>query len=155
MAVDKGGPWSDLDRGWTRIRLIRDCAAGELTGKQLADKYSVSLPTIQRFKRRHAAEITDAATDIENELAAIWVNFKAARLAEYQQIVTDVNAEILRHIQQNLPMTRDEVALLKVKMHALHAIAEELGQLPPRTQVSFAGATITYEYPGVDPSTLK
>ena len=125
-----------LERGWVAHRLIRDFALGEKTGTELAEQYGVSPTSISLFKRRHALEIEEVRNNLADEYAGVWVAQKLNRIREYQAAAEKMaegksprNAEVL-------------VTILK-------AVAEELGQLPARTQVNISNETVTYEIVGV------
>lgn len=130
-----------LERGWVAHRLIRDFALGEKTGTQLAEQYGVSVTAISQFKKRHALEIEEVRNNLADEYAGVWVAQKIDRIREYQQAAEKMaqgssprNAEVL-------------VSILK-------AVAEELGQLPARTQVQVNTANVTYEIVGIDPDDI-
>lgn len=125
-----------LERGWVKHRLIREFALGEKTGRQLAVEYGVSVTSISNFKKKFGMEIEDVRNNLADEFAGVWVAQKMARIAEYQQAAEKMaegrsprNAEVL-------------VTILK-------AVAEELGQLPARTQVSVSTENVTYQIVGV------
>lgn len=127
-----------LDRGWVKHRLIRDFALGEKTGVELARQYGVSSTAISQFKKRHALEIEEVRNNLADEYAGVWVAQKLDRIREYQAAAEKMaagssprNAEVLVNI--------------------LKAVAEELGQLPARTQVQVNTANVTYEIVGIDP----
>ncbi len=125
-----------LERGWVKHRLIRDFALGEKTGRELAEIYGVSANSISTFKRRYALEIEEVRNNLADEYASVWVADKMKRIQEYQEAAEKMangssprNAEVL-------------VSILK-------AVAEELGQLPARTQVNVSTETTVYEIVGV------
>lgn len=125
-----------LERGWVKHRLIRDFALGEKSGKDLAAQYGVSQNSISSFKKRYSLEIEEVRNNLADEYAGVWVAQKMARIQEYQQAAEKMangasprNAEVL-------------VTILK-------AVAEELGQLPARTQVNVSNENVTYEIVGV------
>ena len=125
-----------LERGWVKHRLIRDLALGEKTGQQLAEQYGVSRTSIQNFKKRYALETEEVRNNLADEYAGVWVAQKLNRIREYQEAAekmaegkTPRQAEVL-------------VSILK-------AVAEELGQLPARTQVNVSQENVTYEIVGV------
>lgn len=130
-----------LDRGWVKHRLIRDIALGEKTNVQMAAQYGVSTNSITNFKRRYGLEIEEVKNNLADEYAGVWVAQKMARIQEYQEAAEKMasgasprNAEVL-------------VTILK-------AVAEELGQLPARTQVNVSTETTVYEIVGVDPDDI-
>lgn len=125
-----------LERGWVKHRLIRDFALGEKTGRELAALYGVSANSISTFKKRYALEIEEVRNNLADEYASVWVADKMKRISEYQEAAEKMangtsprNAEVL-------------VSILK-------AVAEELGQLPARTQVNVSTETTVYEIVGV------
>lgn len=125
-----------LERGWVRHRLIREFALGEKTGKQLSEQYGVSQTSISAFKKRYSLEIEEVRNNLADEYAGVWVAQKLARIQEYQQAAEKMatgnsprNAEVL-------------VTILK-------AVAEELGQLPARTQVNVSNETTVYQVVGI------
>lgn len=131
-----------LERGWVKHRLVRDFALGERTGIELAEIYGVSQTSISNFKKRHALEIEEVRNNLADEYAGVWVAQKLDRIREYQEAADKMaqgasprNAEVL-------------VSILK-------AVAEELGQLPARTQVQVNTAEVTYQVVAVDLEDLK
>lgn len=125
-----------LERGWVKHRLIRDFALGEKTGAQLAEQYGCSQTSVSAFKKRYALEIEEVRNNLADEYAGVWVARKLDRIKEYQEAAEKMasgssprNAEVL-------------VSILK-------AVAEELGQLPARTQVNVNTETTVYEIVGV------
>jgi hypothetical protein len=125
-----------LERGWVKHRLIRDFALGERTGRELAEQYGVSQTSISAFKRRYGMEIEEVRNNLADEYAGVWVAQKIERVREYQIAAEKMasgssprNAEVL-------------VSILK-------AVAEELGQLPARTQVNVSNETTVYQVVGI------
>jgi hypothetical protein len=125
-----------LERGWVKHRLIRDFALGEKTGAQLAEQYGVSQTSISAFKKRNAMEIEDVRNNLADEYAGVWVAQKLDRIAEYQQAAEKMASGTSARNQEVL------VSILK-------AVAEELGQLPARTQVQVNTANVVYEVVGI------
>lgn len=126
-----------LERGWVKHRLIREFALGEKTGRTLAEQYGVSVTSIANFKKRYSMEIEDVRNALADEFAGLWVAEKKSRIAEYQEAAQKMadgrsprNAEVL-------------VSILK-------AVAEELGQLPARTNISVSNDVVTYQIVGID-----
>lgn len=125
-----------LERGWVKHRLIRDFALGEKTGVELAEQYGCSVTSISLFKKRHSFEIEEVRNNLADEYAGVWVAKKLDRIRQYQDAAEKMasghsprNAEVL-------------VTILK-------AVAEELGQLPARTQVNVSQENVTYEIVGL------
>lgn len=125
-----------LERGWVKHRLIRDFALGEKTGTELAEQYGVSATSISLFKRRHSLEIEEVRNNLADEYAGVWVAQKMNRIREYQEAAEKM---------ANGTSPRNQEVLVSI----LKAVAEELGQLPARTQVNISNETVTYEIVGV------
>lgn len=130
-----------LERGWVKHRLIRDFALAEKTGQELAAIYGVSATSISQFKKRHALEIEEVRNNLADEYAGVWVANKLDRIRQYQEAAEQMadgktarSAEVL-------------VSILK-------AVAEELGQLPARTQVNVSQENVTYEIVGISPDDI-
>lgn len=130
-----------LERGWVRHRLIRDFALGEKTGAELAVQYGVSQTSISAFKKRNAMEIEEVRNNLADEYAGVWVAQKLARIQEYQQAAEKM---------ANGTSARNQEVLVTI----LKAVAEELGQLPARTQVQVNTQNVTYEIVGINPEDL-
>lgn len=128
-----------LDRGWVKHRLIRDFALGEKTGRELSVIYGVSPTSMSAFKKRHALEIEEVRNNLADEYAGVWVARKLDRIREYQ-------AAAEKMAKGESPRQAE------VLVSILKAVAEELGQLPARTQVSISSETTVYEIVGIDPS---
>ena len=126
-----------LERGWVKHRLVRDFAIGEKTGEQLAVQYGVSRTSISAFKRRHEMEIEEVRNNMADEYAGLWVAEKMSRIAEYQEAARKM---------ANGTSPRNQEVLVSI----LKAVAEELGQLPARTQVQVNTENVVYQIVGVD-----
>jgi 16S rRNA C967 or C1407 C5-methylase (RsmB/RsmF family) len=130
-----------LERGWVSHRLIREIALGDKTGKELAEQYGVSSTSISNFKNRHALEIEEVRNNLADEYAGLWVAKKLGRITEYQKAAEKM-------IGNNSPRNAE------VLVNILKAVAEELGQLPARTQVNITNEVTTYEIVGIDPEDI-
>lgn len=134
-------------RGQVRVRLIHDLALDAWTERDLADQYGVAQPSIWEFKQRHAHQIATARGEIENYFAGLWISDKTARLAELEDDVEQINAELEQAPIELRPR------LYLAKHRALRNAAEELGQLAPK-RVD-ASVTVRYEIVGVDMAALE
>lgn len=128
-------------RSWVKHRLIRELALNDKTGLQLAKEYGVSANSIYNFKRKFAIEIEEVRNNLADEYAGVWVAQKMERIRQYQEAAEEMaagksprNAEVL-------------VTILK-------AVAEELGQLPARTQVNVSTQATVYEIVGLSPEDI-
>lgn len=130
-----------LERGWVKHRLIRDFALGEKTGVQLAEQYGCSATSISQFKKRYSLEIEEVRNNLADEYAGVWVAQKIERIREYQQAAEKMAAG---HSPRNA----------EVLVSILKAVAEELGQLPARTQVNVSQENVTYEIVGISPDDI-
>jgi hypothetical protein len=134
-------------RGRTALALVRELALGVASERELAEQFGVSGPAIHQFKRTHAEQIESARLDIENEFSVLWIANKAARLAELQEDVEQIN-EALDQVT-----TTARPRLYAAKRAALRQAAEELGQLAPKSVN--VGTTVCYEIVGVDLDQLR
>lgn len=130
-----------LERGWVKHRLIRDFALGEKNGVELAEQYGCSVTSISMFKKRHAMEIEEVRNNLADEYAGVWVANKLDRIRQYQEAAENMAAGKTARSAEVL------VTILK-------AVAEELGQLPARTQVNVSQENVTYEIVGISPDDI-
>lgn len=125
-----------LERGWVKHRLVRDMAIGEKSQRTLAEQYGVSQTSISGFKKRHLLEIEEVRNNMADEYAGLWVAKKLDRIREYQEAAEKMASGASPRNQEVL------VSILK-------AVAEELGQLPARTQVNVSTEQTVYQVVGV------
>lgn len=130
-----------LEHGWIKHKLLRDLAIGEKKNYQLAKAYGVSAPAISEFKKRHRGEIEEVKEKMADEYVGLWVASKLSRLATYQEAAEKM-------AKGHSP--RDAEVLVGI----LKAVAEELGDLPARTQVQVNTGDVTYAVIGIDPDDL-
>lgn len=149
-----------ISRGQARLRLIAAIAQGDKNYTELGLEFGVTKQAVQQFAQRHAAEIERAVLDLTNSYSGLWIADKAARIAEYQQVVDDLTAQIEAAIEVD-PDTGEisgvielDPDLLRVKLAALRSVAEEMGQLPARLTVKHEG-TVRTEIVGLDLSALQ
>lgn len=152
--------------GLRRNQVIRELALGEMTQRQLAEKYECSEPAITLFKRRHAEAIAAVKADAANEFAGILIAQKAARLAAYEELAEIAMVPVPRVtpagkvVQRVNPDTGmlEEVMEVDGRLAAqvMKQAAEEMGQLPTRLQVSGeVGVRTNYTVDGVSPDDLR
>jgi hypothetical protein len=125
-----------LERGWVKHRLIRDFALGEKTGRDLAKLYGASVTSISQFKKRHELEIEEVRNNLADQYAGVWVAKKIERIREYQNAAEKMASGESARSQEVL------VSILK-------AVAEELGDLPARTQVNISSEEVKYQIVGI------
>ncbi len=125
-----------LERSWVKHRLVRDIALGDKAGKELAVLYGVSQNSISAFKKRYGLEIEEVRNNLADEYAGVWVAQKLERIRQYQEAAEKMATGASPRNQEVL------VSILK-------AVAEELGQLPARTQVNVSTETTVYEIVGL------
>lgn len=130
-----------LEKAWIKGKLIRDLALDEWTGEALGIKYGVSRQSIVAFKRRHAAEIESVRSQMDDQYAGTWIADKLARLGVYQEAAE-------RMLNGQSPRSAE------VLVNILKGAAEELGQLPARTQVQVNTANVEYHVVGINPDDL-
>jgi hypothetical protein len=126
-----------LERSWTKHRLIRDMALGEKTGAELARIYGVSAAAISLFKKRHLHEVEEIRENLADEYAGVWVARKLERIRSYQDAAEKMSSG-------------ESPRQAEVLVGILKAVAEELGDLPARQQVTVNTADVTYQIIGID-----
>jgi len=132
-----------LNRGHTRSQLIRQIATHEHSYAELGRRYGVSRSAISQFAARWALAISDAQRDIDDETTHLWVSHRAARLAELQQTIEDIDSAL-----SEIP--DDRAQLLRIRLQAIRQAAEETGQLTQNDDQK----TVRIEFNGVDVSQL-
>lgn len=134
----KSGRRSDHVLAHNTRQVIRALAIGIQTRAQIAAEFGVTRSAVTHFATRHAREIHELQLALENKvedrLAGMWIADQENRLA------------LLQWIAEHAIDTRDIMA-------ALRYAAEELGQLPPRSQVVVVPVQHVIE--GVDTELLK
>ena len=141
-------------RGALKLALIRDLAFDERAHADLAEEYGITRSNVSHFARMHQREIDaverDLQQEVTNECAGLWIADKAARIAEYQDVVERVNEKLdsLKDSDYVSP------GLLKEKTAALRAAAEELGQIPERPAAPASTASVEYNYHGMSDADL-
>jgi hypothetical protein len=131
-----------LERSWTRHRLIRDMALEEKTGAELARIYGVSPAAISLFKKRHLHEVEEIRENLADEYAGVWVARKLERIRSYQDAAEKMSSG-------------ESPRQAEVLVGILKAVAEELGDLPARQQVTVNTADVTYQILAVDIEDLQ
>lgn len=146
-----------LETGWRKFQLIRLLAEGEITRAKMAKQYGVSSRAITDFARRHAVDIAEAKRFIQDELAALWVSKKANRVAEYQQMIDDLGYELDRALRCDDDSLEERVGLrdrdlrdvIKTRATLLRDVAEQLGQLPQRSNDTNDSVSLIHQLVGI------
>lgn len=114
-----------------RHELCREVAAAEVPHTELARKYGVTKSAITQFATRHAHRIDEIRSHLDDEFAGLWIARKARPIAaleaDYERTLENAKA--------------DHHEWVKARIQMAHAVAEELGQLPPRQQIMIAPVT--------------
>jgi transposase-like protein len=111
-----------LDRGHLRARLIREIAGRTESYAQIARRHGVTRSAISQFAARHQLAILDARQALDNDTAALWVSRRRDRLAEIQQTIEDLDAQLDAQPE-------DRAQLFRLRLQAIRQAAEETGQL--------------------------
>ena len=131
-----------LEQGHIRLELVRALAEGKRQS-DLARRFEVPPQTMSDFVKRHRAAIAAVKKDLESEFAGLWSANKAARVASYEDEIMRLQEQIdmilaesdtYRQATDSEALTR----LYKSRDRALRSIAEELGALPQRIQMTIA-----------------
>ncbi len=142
-----------MSRGHTKIVAIRDLASG-MSLNEMSEKYNVHRDTIISFKKRYKDDILALKKAVEAEVVGLWIADRTNRMYEYQQAAEDLEAAVQSLIQDGATLTKDDIGFLAEKRKIFRAVAEELGQLPPRNAVEVHGASVTYNFEGIDPDDI-
>lgn len=126
---------------YRRHELCRELAAGEVTRASLARKYGVTRQAITKFAQANKGRIEEIKAHLDDEFAGLWITRKENRLAALQ--------EDFELASDNIKAGHHE--WVKARTALTHAVAEELGQLPNRSQITIGG-TVRHELVGVDVS---
>lgn len=132
-----------IEHPWTRRAVIRDLALSGETQNEIGRRYGVASSTISAFAKKHAVEIEQVRAAAEDEFAGILLADKANRIRTYEALL---EAAISYDRSGNI-----EGVDMKSAVRILRNIAEELGHLPARLQISGEmGVTTNYKINGVD-----
>lgn len=121
--------------------LCRELAVAEVKRVDLARKYGVSGAAITKFAKAHKGQIAEIKAHLDDEFAGLWITRKENRLAA---------------LQADFELASDEARAshhewVKARIQITHAVAEELGQLPNKQNITIGG-TVRHELVGVDVS---
>jgi transposase-like protein len=130
----------------SRAELIRDIASGEMSLEAVARKYDIVPQYLHKIKRENAGRIAALKEDVQAALDEHWIAQKVGRVAEYQQDVEAINEVVYDTLDPKL---------LARKHTALHAVAEEMGQLPNRVTLSGEVRTVNHTVNGLDVGDVK
>jgi transposase-like protein len=128
-----------LDRGHLRARLIREIAGRTESYAQIACRHGVTRSAISQFAARHQLAILDARQALDDDTAALWVSRRRDRLAEIQQTIEDLDAQLDAQPE-------DRAQLWRLRLQAIRQAAEETGQLRDTAPVH----TVEIRLNGVD-----
>ena len=129
---------------FSRRKLQRAIAAGEKKRAQIARDFGVSTSYVSQFAKTYAFEIDQLKQALDDQFAGLWIADKAARIAAYQADL-EASAADTKHAGY-FEQIRTRTAILR-------AVAEELGQLPPRATLTIMPVVHVLE--GVSPEVLK
>jgi predicted transcriptional regulator len=155
--------------GLRHRQVVRLLAAAEISQTEIARRFNVSQPAVSQFASKHAEEIAAVREKMDDEFAGLAIASKVNRVAAYEELYEVAvkptpkiapNGKIVREMIKD-PDTDElvEVTVNEVDVRSaagiLKNVAEEMGQLVQRSQVSGdMTTTTTYKIAGVDPSDL-
>lgn len=153
-----------LEQPWTRRALMIELAHGRKTQTQLAGEFGVTQGAISLFADRWRDEIQAIRDNDMDEFTGIELAKKSSRLELLQSIVEKAMQPVpkVSATKDGYVFVRDENGdLIKEVDGGLAGriakqIAEELGQLPTKVQLSGEiGVAVNYSVNGVTPEDLK
>lgn len=126
-----------------RREIQRALADGTEKRSAIARRFGVTAGYITQFAKQYAREIDDIRRNLDDEFAGLWIASKVNRViayqADYTQTLTDPRSSHHEWV--------------KSRAMILRQVAEELGQLPPRTTVTVIPVVHVIE--GIDVDLLK
>lgn len=144
-----------LDRPQVRLAVIRLLAEGVMNQTQIAARYDVSQQAVSFFSKKYFQRIEEVRDKLDDDFAGIWIAQKAARLEVYQQNVEDLQS-IIDAMEKEPAIVKAQIAtLFRAQQAAVRSVAEELGDLPTRSQVQIQSEPVTYRIEGVDLDDVK
>lgn len=132
-------------RGHRKLAVIHALADGQLSQQEIADKYNLSQPGVSYIARTNVDEIAAIKADAERELTEAWIAKKVARVWTYQG-AADHLLDVAELVEaEKVP------SIYKGVFQAMRNVAEELGHLQPKENVS---GSLTVRLEGVDGDAL-
>jgi len=126
-----------------RRQLVRDLATGEVHRAALARKFGITRAAVTQFARRNAKEIDEIKANLEDEFAGQWIAQKELRIEQYQRdLELSAEGEFAGHYEQ-----------IRTRTQILHNVAEELGQLPTRGNITVV--PVQHTIIGIDMDDLR
>jgi predicted transcriptional regulator len=138
-----------------RLEVIRLLAAGELNQTEIAERYGVASNTVSDFAKKYSAQILEVRGKLDDEFAGLWIAQKAARIAEYEDMIGELG-KIIEASENDPAIVRAQVSsLFRAQQAALRSVAEELGSLPTRQEIKIQSAPVIYRIEGVEVENLE
>lgn len=132
-----------LYRGARRMKFCSELAMGELSHRELAKKYDITVPEVAQFAKDFETEIAEISIALSGKLAiesaGLWIAKKQNRLAELQDDVEAINYRLTGCHDQKMLGT-----LLRAKHSALRSAADELAPRAGRTEAAIGGDVVHY-----------
>jgi hypothetical protein len=132
---------------WRKLALMRELADPQRTQLDMAREYGVVPSVITDFKQKNAGAIAKIKANVDDKYAGLWVADKLNRIATYEADIEAIEAKAQRD-----GATMAEADMLRVKGSFLRAVAEELGQLPAKVNVTVT--PVEHIIIGVNPEEL-
>lgn len=130
----------------TKRMIIHRWAHKQSTQQALADEYGVTVQTVNRLCAMNRDLIERVREEIRAEVDELWISKQVNRVAVHQHNVERLLELADRIDDEKVPLTLKEVR------NTLRAVAEELGQLAPKTVD--VGNPVTVRLEGVDTDAL-
>lgn len=140
MTAETGnGSRNDEVQPWTRHKLLRELAMAERTAAEIGRDYGMTAGAVRKFKHDHKAEIGVIAASLADEFSGLWIADKGQRIAaaQHDYELSLASGEYAGHYEH-----------IRTRTQIRSAVAEELGQLPPRTTVTVI--PVVHQVVGVD-----
>jgi len=121
--IDRRKKLSAIDE----INMIHDLACTPLSQREIAKKYDVTPARVSQFKQEHLALIDQKMTEAWDNATGERVRSQEWRMREYEK-------DLIKMDNKRSP------EFVKVRAQILKQIAEEYGQIAPRTQIAIIPA---------------
>lgn len=124
-------------KGRHKIDIINDLA-NDMSVAEVADKYDISVPYVNRLRQQWSLEIEAKRLHPEDKQGALWITDPDKRLAEYEAIYEEHEGFV-------------DPKSVRIRLDCLRAVSELMGQLPQRHQQAPNVQEITYRIAGAEP----
>lgn len=137
LAEFKGlAPYPARPLAYHHFAVMRDLAVGEMTRKEIAAKYGVSVSSLNAWITRHRKDIEEAKERLFDDISILPLANRKIRIAEYQDMYWEIRNLLDKRHSNPDRTTRigddKDSELYNQAKEMLKSIMIETGQQPPR-----------------------